>query len=70
MMNLQQMMLSQFNPRQVKYLTVNAIGLAGIAIAVTAVLISQDQVAALSQIGQQLLQSPIGSVITSIKSYF
>ena len=69
-MTLQQEVLSQFNRRKVKYLTVNAMGIAGIAIAIVAILVSQDQVALLTQMGQELSQSPLGVVVSSLKALF
>ena len=69
-MTLQQEVLSQFNRRKVKYLTVNAMGIAGISIAIVAVVISQDQVALLTQMGQELSQSPLGVVVSSLKALF
>jgi len=69
-MKLQQRILSHFNRREVKYLTTNAIGIAGLIIAMMAVLLSQDQTAMLHQIGQGLSVSPVGTVITSITSLF
>ena len=69
-MDLQQMLMSRFNPKKVKYLTINVIGLAGIAIAITSIMISQDQMAELSHLGHLLLESPVGDMISSIKYLF
>jgi len=69
-MKFKQQVLSQFNRRKVKYLTVNAIGISGITIAIVAVLNSQDQVALLTQMGQQLSQSPLGVIISLLKALF
>lgn len=69
-MTLQQEVLTQFNRRKVKYLTINAMGIAGIAIAIFAILVSQDQVALLTQMSQELSQSPLGVVVSSLKALF
>ena len=69
-MKLQRNILNHFNRRKIKYLTVNVMGLAGLTIAVMAIVFSQDQAAMLSQVGQDLSQSPMGVVLTSIKSLF
>ena len=69
-MTLQQEVLNQFNRRKVKYLAINAMGIAGITIAILAILLSQDQVALLTQMSQELSQSPLGVVISSLKALF
>ena len=69
-MTLQTEVLNQFNRRKVKYLTINAMGIAGIAIAILAILVSQDQVALLTQMSQELSQSPLGVVLSSLKALF
>ncbi|MFT5519928.1 MAG: hypothetical protein ACI9IA_000515 [Enterobacterales bacterium] len=69
-MTLQQEVLNQFNRRKVKYLAINAMGIAGITIAILAILLSQDQVALLTQMSQELSQSPLGVVISSLKGFF
>lgn len=70
LMKLQNKMINHFNPRKVKFLTVNVIGFAGFLIATAAIFFAQDQAAILSQISQELSQSPVGIVISSIVSYF
>ena len=69
-MTLQLEILNQLNRRKVKYLTINAMGIAGIAIAILAILVSQDQVALLTQMSQELSQSPLGVVLSSLKALF
>ena len=69
-MSLQQEVLNQFNRRKVKYLTINAMGIAGIAIAILAILFSQDHVALLTQMSQELSQSPLGVIVSSLKALF
>ena len=69
-MKLQQKILSHCNRRRVKCLAVNAIGLAGVTFAVMAILFSQDQATMLIQMSQELSQSPVGVVLSSIKSFF
>jgi len=69
-MKLQTKIISHFNPRKVKFLTINAMGLAGIAIAIAAILFSQDQAAVLSQLNQELSQSTLGIIFSSIKTLF
>jgi hypothetical protein len=69
-MTLQQEVLNHFNRRKVKYLAINAMGIAGITIALFAILFSQDQVALLTQMSQELSQSPLGVVISSLKALF
>jgi hypothetical protein len=69
-MKLQKTILSQLNRRKVKYLAVNAIGFAGVAIAVSAILFSPDQAALLSQMSHELSQSPLGIVVSTIKACF
>ena len=69
-MTLQTEVLNQFNRRKVKYLTINAMGIAGITIAIFAILLSQDQVALLTQMSQELSQSPLGVVLSSLKALF
>ena len=69
-MKLQQQVLNQFNRRTVKIMAVNVMGLSGIAVALIAVMYSQDQSAMLSQLTLELLQSPIGTVVSSIKALF
>ena len=69
-MKLQQQVLNQINRRTVKIMAVNVMGLSGIAVALIAVMYSQDQSAMLSQLTLELLQSPIGTVVSSIKALF
>jgi len=69
-MLLQEKIFSHFSRRKVKYLTVNVMGLAGLVIAVIALLFSQDQVTVLSQLSQELSQTPLGTIIASIKLIF
>ena len=69
-MELQRNILNHFNRRKIKYLAVYAMGLAGLTIAVMALVFSQDQGAILSEISTVLSQSPVGVVFTSIKSLF
>ena len=69
-MKLQQKILSHCNRRKVKCLAVHAIGLAGVTFAIMAVLFSQDQATMLIQMSQELSQSPVGVVISSLKSFF
>ena len=69
-MTLQQEVLNQFNRRKVKYLAINAMGIVGITIAIFAILFSQDQVALLTQMSQELSQSPLGVVASSLKAMF
>ncbi|MCP3674816.1 MAG: hypothetical protein GY829_10165 [Gammaproteobacteria bacterium] len=69
-MKLQLNILNHFNRRKIKCLTVNVIGLAGLTIAVMAIVFSQDQAAMLSQVVQDLSQSPMGVALTSIKLLF
>ena len=68
-MTLQQEVLNQFNRRKVKYLAINAMGIAGITIAILAILLSQDQVALLTQMSQELSQSPLGVVLYKLSTY-
>ncbi|MFT5451362.1 MAG: hypothetical protein ACI9N9_000846 [Enterobacterales bacterium] len=68
-MILRQEVLNQFNRRKVKALTINAMGVAGIAIAILAILFSQDQVALLTQMTQELSQSPLGVVLYKLSTY-
>ena len=67
-MTLQQEVLNRFNRRKVKHLAINAMGIAGLAIAIFAILFSQDQVALLTQMHQELSQSPLGVVLSSLKA--
>ncbi len=69
-MKLQHNILNHFNRRKIKYLTVNVMGLAGLTIAMMAIVFSHDQAALLSQVGQDLSQSPMGIVLTSITLLF
>ena len=69
-MILQQKVLNHFNRRKVKYQTINVMGLAGVVIAIIALLIAQDQSAMLMQVTEELMQTPIGSIFTSINSFF
>ena len=69
-MTLQQEVLNQFTRRKVKYLAINAMGIVGITIAIFAILFSQDQVALLTQMSQELSQSPLGVVASSLKAMF
>ncbi|PCJ48147.1 MAG: hypothetical protein COA74_09770 [Gammaproteobacteria bacterium] len=69
-MKLQSELISQFNRRKIKCLIINAMGVIGVIIALIAILFAQDQVELITQVSQQLTQSPVGSVITAIKSLF
>lgn len=69
-MILHTIMFSFSEPRKVKLLAVMVMGFIGLAIAVATVLFSQEQAVVLSQISQELSQSPIGVIVTSIKGYF
>jgi hypothetical protein len=69
-MILQQKVLNHFNRRTVKYQTINVMGLAGLVIAIIALIIAQDQSAMLMQVTEELMQTPIGSLFTSITSFF
>ncbi len=69
-MELQHNILNHFNRRKIKCLTVNVMGIAGLTIAMVAIVFSHDQAAMLTQVGQDLSQSPMGVILTSIKSLF
>ena len=69
-MILQHKVLNHFNRRKVKYQAVNVMAVAGVVIAIIALVIAQDQSAMLMQITEELKQTPIGSIFTSIKSFF
>ena len=69
-MTLQQEVLNRFNRRKVKHLAINAMGIVGIAIAIIAIFFSHDQVAMLTQMHQEISQSPVGVVLSSLKALF
>ena len=69
-MKMQQKMLSQISRKKVKYLAINAIGIVGLVIAIIVILFTQDQAELLSQIGEGFSHSPVGLMISSIKSMF
>ena len=68
-MILQTRMFSYSRRREVKLLAVGIMGLIGLTVAVTAFLLAQEQVL-LSQLNQEISQSPLGVVLTSIKALF
>ena len=68
-MILQTRMFSYSRRRKVKLLAVGIMGLIGLAVAVAAFLLTQEQVL-LSQLNQEISQSPLGVVLTSIKALF
>ena len=68
-MSLQQN-IKHINRRKVKFLTVNVMGLVGLVIATVAVIYSHDQAALLTQLGSELAQTPVGSIVSAIKTLF
>ena len=68
-MQMQQDLFKQLNPRQVKFMTIIGIGLLGIAVALIGYLFSEEQMTLITQVGTELFQSPVGSVIVTISSF-
>ena len=69
-MNLQKMIPNYIDPKSVKALMINLIGFTGLIIAVFAILLAQDQSILLNQIGYELIQSPLGVVLTTVTTLF
>jgi len=67
-MELHQNIFSKLGPRQVKFLTILGIGLAGIAIATIGYMFTGNQTVQISQVGMDLYHSPVGTVFTTIAS--
>ena len=58
------------SPRSVRQKTILAMGLLGMVGIMAAVVVTQDSGLILSELGQQVVQSPIGAVVSLIKSIF
>lgn len=65
-MQQQNRVIRHFTPRKVKIMTVNVMGMVGLGIAIAAIVFSQDQAERLSQIGLELVNSPLGLIVSSI----
>ena len=69
-MYLQQQVINQTYRREVKYRAVNYMALAGVLIATVAILCAKDQAAMFIQITNELSQTSLGTILTSLTSYF
>ncbi len=59
---------NQSNPKKIKYLAINVMGVAGVILAIIAIAAAQDQSVVIHQITQELSQTSFGSLVSTIKS--
>ena len=69
-MKVQRMVVDHFNRKTVKAMAVSVIGFTGLIIAALAFLFAQDQAVLLNQISLELTQTPVGAVLTTVKTFF